>query len=141
MSHTNFMQSLISYPNIIIPLPPLPRIFNNVYTWPSAVVYLKVQLTFFFSRPCVSLFHIMSTYSFSSSNATKLNGNHTVKWPRLLPVLNRTIPLRHAYSVASTCIALNLAMISCSARISVTMAATFSDCPSLLSPAGRQQYV
>ncbi|KAK2140600.1 hypothetical protein NP493_5643g00000 [Ridgeia piscesae] len=37
-----------------------------------------------------------------------------------------TIPLRQAYSVGSTRIALNLAMISCKAPISVIIAITFS---------------
>ena len=42
------------------------------------------------------------------------------------PVLNMTIPLRQAYSVGSTRIALNLAMISCSAAISVIIDSSFS---------------
>jgi hypothetical protein len=43
-----------------------------------------------------------------------------------LPVLKSTIPFRQAYSVASTCMVLNLAIISCRARISVIRFMTFS---------------
>ncbi len=45
---------------------------------------------------------------------------------RRSPVLKMTMPLRQAYSVGSTCISLNLEMISCSERISVIIPTTFS---------------
>ena len=52
----------------------------------------------------------------------------------LSPVLKMTIPLRQANSVGSTCISLNLVMISCNDLISVIIATTFSggDCSVLI---------